>query len=253
MVRKVASALVLGLVASLLTAAPAAAALGVVGGALAQEGQFPWMVRLSMGCGGALTAPRVVLTAGHCVTGTGKDETIKVVAGVTRLGDPRARTAHSVEVIRAAGFRDEIHGDDWALVKLDHELGLPTLGLIPTPTPAGPLTILGWGQISEHSTKQEKRLRYGAVRVVPDARCAAAYRTIKIDVVPAEQLCADGKGVDACQGDSGGPLVSRSGGRWVQAGIVSWGLGCARRNFPGVYTQVARFRADIRAATRELS
>src|SRR5689334_2370142 len=37
----------------------------VVGGDLVPDSRFPWMVRLSMGCGGALTAPRVVLTAGH--------------------------------------------------------------------------------------------------------------------------------------------------------------------------------------------
>ncbi|WP_305785072.1 serine protease [Symbioplanes lichenis] len=252
MVRKVA----LLVAAVLLTATPASAAMhlrGVVGGDVAGAGQFPWMVRLSMGCGGALTAPRVVLTAGHCVTGTGKDETIKAVAGVTRLGDPHARTAHSVEVIRATGFRDETHGDDWALVKLDHALGLPTLGLPPATGPAGPLTIIGWGQTSEHSTRQEKSLRYGTVRAVPDRTCAAAYRKIDIALVPAEQLCASGKGVDTCQGDSGGPLVGRSGGAWVQVGIVSWGLGCARRDFPGVYTQVATFRADISAATRKLS
>src|SRR3712207_2440156 len=99
MVRKVASLVVLGVLASVLTASQIAAQAGnssavtggaqpvreVVGGDLAPEGRFPWMVRLSMGCGGALTAPRVVLTAGHCVNGTGRDDSIGVVAGVTNL------------------------------------------------------------------------------------------------------------------------------------------------------------------------
>lgn len=39
------------------------------------------------------------------------------------------------------------------------------------------------------------------------------------------------------QGDSGGPFVC--GGQSV--GIVSWGLGCARPDFPGVYTQTSYF------------
>src|ERR1700712_5255526 len=91
---------------------------GVVGADLVPDGRFPWMVRLSMGCGGALTAPQVVLTAGHCVNGTGPDTSIGVTAGVTDLESPSAITAKLVEVYRAPGFRDETRGDDWAVIKL---------------------------------------------------------------------------------------------------------------------------------------
>jgi secreted trypsin-like serine protease len=40
-------------------------------------------------------------------------------------------------------------------------------------------------------------------------------------------------------------------GRWVQVGIVSWGQGCGRRRFPGVYTQVSTYADDIDAAVDE--
>src|SRR3954470_2090244 len=122
MVRNATSLVVIGVLAAVLGAGdrpasagggsrPASAgggsrpALEVVGGAIAPDGKFPWAVRLSMGCGGALTAPRVVLTAGHCVDGTGDTKTIKVVAGVSDLKSPKAVTARSVTVIRAAGFK----------------------------------------------------------------------------------------------------------------------------------------------------
>jgi len=42
----------------------------VVGGSRAAQGEFPFMVRLSMGCGGALYTQQIVLTAAHCVNGT---------------------------------------------------------------------------------------------------------------------------------------------------------------------------------------
>jgi secreted trypsin-like serine protease len=228
---------------------------GVVGGDLVPDSRFPWMVRLSMGCGGALTAPQVVLTAGHCVTGTGPDDTIGVIAGVTDLQSPSALTAKSVEVYRAPGFRDETRGDDWALIKLDHPLDLPTLLLTKSATSdLGDFTILGWGQISEAALRQQTKLRFATVPAVTDETCAAEYSKAGVELVADEMLCAGGQGTDTCQGDSGGPMVRQNGkGEWVQVGIVSWGLGCARTGYPGVYSQISTFRAQIRAATKRLS
>mmetsp|Transcript_11704 Transcript_11704/g.17714 ORF Transcript_11704/g.17714 Transcript_11704/m.17714 type:complete len:86 (-) Transcript_11704:11-268(-) len=41
-------------------------------------------------------------------------------------------------------------------------------------------------------------------------------------------------GQESCQGDSGGPLIISNGEENVQVGIVSWGIGCASKHFPGL-------------------
>jgi secreted trypsin-like serine protease len=53
----------------------------------------------------------------------------------------------------------------------------------------------------------------------------------------------DHGGVDTCTYDSGIPLVIDG----VVAGITSWGAGCARPHYPGLYTKVATFSAEIAA------
>jgi secreted trypsin-like serine protease len=235
------------------TAAPEPAPTEIVGGTTAAEGAYPWVVRLSAGCAGSLIAPRVVLTAGHCVRRTGADRGIRVRAGSADLSSDRVIEARSTYVRRAPGYRDATRGDDWAVIRLDRALDLPLLPLVTDGSyDSGIFTVVGWGSTREGSSRQQRRLREARVDHVPDRVCAARYREAGRRVVAAEMICAghlrDG-GVDSCQGDSGGPLLRRAdAGGWVQVGIVSWGVGCARPRYPGVYTRVSAFSAAISAA-----
>lgn len=71
-----------------------------------------------------------------------------------------------------------------------------------------------------------------------------------VTIDDATQICAGTGGTDACQGDSGGPLVLwEAGGRPVQVGIVSWGLGCARAESPGIYMRTSAYADWISSVT----
>ena len=80
-------------------------------------------------------------------------------------------------------------------------------------------------------------LQYVRVPAVTNSACNSAYGGSITD----SMLCAGFTGVggkDACQGDSGGPYVCNDNGNAVIAGVVSWGIGCALPQYPGVYARV---------------
>jgi len=101
--------------------------------------------------------------------------------------------------------------------------------------------VAGWGATCE-GCAGTATLRFVAVPIVSNAQCNTNYG----GGITTAMLCAGFPqgGRDACQGDSGGPLTI--GGTLV--GVVSWGHGCARPNFPGVYARVPFFRNWINSA-----
>jgi len=251
--------LVGALVAAGAIAGPAIARAGevnadVVGGARAAQGEFPFIVRLPrIGCDGSMYTRQIVLTAAHCVNRTGANTSIEVTGGNVDLQSPTIQRTTSTYVYRAPGYPG--NSEDWALIKLAKPLDLPTI------TPAsddslnnGTFTIIGWGA-DRSGGLQQRYLLKAQVPFVSDAACEAAYRG-RERFVATKMLCAGDTqkgGVDTCQGDSGGPMLNRdAAGEWIQVGVVSWGIGCARKEYPGVYTEVSTFAADIKAAAAKL-
>ncbi|GAA3781314.1 hypothetical protein GCM10022206_20400 [Streptomyces chiangmaiensis] len=143
-------------------------------------------------------------------------------------------------------------GRDWALIKLAQPVDLPTLPIATTTAYSnGDFTVAGWGAAREGGGQQRYLLR-ATVPLVDDATCRRAYGS---DLVPGEEIGAGFPqgGVDTCQGDSGGPMFRKDDtGAYIQAGVVSWGEGCARAGYPGVHTEVSTFAADTARAASGL-
>jgi hypothetical protein len=153
-------------------------------------------------------------------------------------------------VYRAPGYNG--NGKDWALIRLSTPVTLPTLPIAQTTAyNSGTFTVAGWGAAVEGGSQQRYLLK-ATVPFVNDTQCRTSYPSL----IPAEEICAGYPqgGVDTCQGDSGGPMFRRdAGNNWIQVGIVSWGVGCARPNYPGVYTEVSTFAAAIKTAADSLT
>jgi hypothetical protein len=102
-------------------------------------------------------------------------------------------------------------------------------------------TITGWGALFEGGDSPDVLHQV----TVPIASNEAANALPGYEgQVTVNMLAAglSGGGKDSCQGDSGGPLMVSDGkGGFLHAGIVSWGLGCARPDAYGIYTRTSVF------------
>uniref|UniRef100_A0A671P6R5 Prostasin-like n=1 Tax=Sinocyclocheilus anshuiensis TaxID=1608454 RepID=A0A671P6R5_9TELE len=100
--------------------------------------------------------------------------------------------------------------------------------------------VTGWGTIySGVPLPSPQNLQEVDVPMVGNTKCDCLNGGITENMMCAGQL--EG-GKDSCQGDSGGPMVIRQGSTWIQAGVVSFGQGCALPNLPGVYARVSNYQ-----------
>uniref|UniRef100_H2Y5M0 Peptidase S1 domain-containing protein n=1 Tax=Ciona savignyi TaxID=51511 RepID=H2Y5M0_CIOSA len=214
-------------------------------------GSLPWIVALrrypsfSFSCGGSVIDKNWILTAAHCV---------RNIPGNYRaiLGNYLNYEIDDEE--KVVGFsRFFIHEEydstllinDIALLKLSEPLVFNDFikpVCLPDYNPGVPyvdgeaVLISGWGTLKSGSLPNILQQAY--VNIVSLTECSRRYgQQFSSDV-----MCAGVQqgGIDTCQGDSGGPLLDPNGN--VQLGVVSWGRGCARAQYPGIYTSVSYFR-----------
>ncbi len=222
----------------------------IVGGQDAPDELFPHQVSLQTSggshyCGGSVIAEDWILTAAHCVDGS-RASSVWVESGITDLSELGERV-QVAEIIVHPDYDSWTMDNDMALLRLDGTVSAAPVALLDAVAEddlAGPgavATVSGWGTLFAGGWSPDT-LQYVDVPVVSEADCEAAYGASEITD---GMICAgylDVGGADSCQGDSGGPLVVSDGTQWVQAGVVSWGYGCADPDYPGVYTRVSTYQ-----------
>ena len=242
--RSTAAALAAGAAALLAAPSAVAAPQPIVGGSATTTDAYPFVMQITDAsqnqfCGGTLVAPAKVVTAAHCMVGE-SPRGVRVVGGRTLLGGSDGTVAEVSRIWTHPDYTDVTDGSDVAVLTLSSEMPYTPAEYVSAAdtsvyAPGTETRVLGWGTTRENGGSSDQ-LRTATVPVVSDTDCGASYGS---DYVAGDMVCAglpEG-GVDACQGDSGGPLLVEG----VLAGITSWGEGCARAGYPGVYSRLTAF------------
>lgn len=237
----------------------------IVGGQDAEEGEFPWQVSLHIKnaghvCGASVISQRWLVTAAHCVQDDAKTRYSQPGVWEAYLGlhiqkqnGKNVQKRNLRQVISHPYYNAYTFDNDIALMELDSPVTFSDYIrpiCLPSPQhtfpPGNSVWITGWGATREGGSGASI-LQKAQVRIINSTVC----NRLMGGQITSRMTCAGvlTGGVDACQGDSGGPLSSPGTSRMFLAGVVSWGDGCARRDKPGIYSTVTKFRGWIKEKT----
>ncbi|XP_063823889.1 trypsin delta-like [Ostrinia nubilalis] len=217
----------------------------IVSGRNTSIAAVPWQVSLREKtypiCGGSVITDLWLLTAAHCLLRARSSELS------VRLGSSWKTHGGEMYDVKECfvhpRYVSKTKINDVGLVRLYSPLRFSERVLpiklvarearLPADVPA---IVSGWGKLKEGGPSATY-LQSSTIKTVAMKLCKHSGLDRKA-IDPPSMFCAGSftqPSPDACQGDSGGPIVSDG----VLIGVVSWGLGCARGNFPGVYTRLS--------------
>ncbi|KAG5348172.1 TRY3 protein, partial [Acromyrmex charruanus] len=230
----------------------------IVGGNITSVYEYPWLVSMSKKgtfyCAGSVITRKHVLTAAHCLQGFD----IKTIKLVLMDSDRSSMSRNAiVRRIKSAIIHENFHSytfnNDIAIIEMDEPVsvnGIVRTACLPegkTIDYTGALaTVVGWGRTGE-TKPVSNELRKVNLPILSQEECdQAGYAK---DRITENMFCAGyilhpegAVGRDACFGDSGGPLhVKGIYGQLEVVGLVSWGRGCGRPHFPGIFTKLTNY------------
>jgi Trypsin len=215
------------------------------------------------GCGATLITNCHVMTAAHCVENREFDiEGIYVNAHTpydSNSNHPFVFTSAS-RIFVPEEYNDYTNENDIAVIRMSECVNITEyIPAVPASTynsnlnSGDMLELYGFGRVGENmgESGDTKQLQMAQLPYIPNEECKTYFG----DKIRYGMFCAGfGQGgVDACQGDSGSGLLQKpnnpSTEPYILTGIVSWGVGCARPGYPGVYAKVADFIDWIKTNT----
>lgn len=255
----------------------------IVSGRAAPKGRYKWIASLRAKgsdfhfCTGSLIAPRVVMTAAHCVTNSYaawadlEQSLPDVRIGGWEYRGGRYERRAAVQAVVHEAFNPATLENDIALLLLDRPAAAAPVLLpansFPSKKQAYPqgtvLTVAGWG-VFDDNYNPPPVLQETTVNALDPATCQDKFEgaNLGVDFLRNSMICAANLTQhplyeDTCYGDSGGPLFYAGGiGNDTVVGLTSWGetfseTTCFSR-YPSVYTDVAFMRGWIDAHVQAL-
>ncbi|KAH8380185.1 hypothetical protein KR009_009368 [Drosophila setifemur] len=250
----------------------------IVGGEVSRKGAWPWIVLIGYDdlgsgspfkCGGTLITARHVLTAAHCI----RDDIQFVRLGEHDLSTDTETKHVDINVARYvshAEYNRRNGRSDIAILYLERNVEfsntiapicLPHAQNLRQKSYVGYMPfVAGWGKTQEGG-ESATVLNELQIPIYKNDVCVDKYteqkRYFTNDQFDNAVICAGvlSGGKDTCQGDSGGPLMIpelyQGQNRFYLIGVVSYGIGCARPNVPGVYSSTQYFMDWIIAQVQD--
>ncbi len=214
-------------------------------------------------CGGTVIDESWILSAGHCVSVT-KSKKFKLYVGTLGVGKKGAN-AVKLDIDQAfvhPNYREtssSVHYD-YMLVHLKQPINFSKTGVRPAALPSADFinrgnqnpgvmaTTMGWGALEEGGSEPSELMGVD-VPLVDVQSAKKAYPDYDQTMIAAGY---DAGGKDSCNGDSGGPLVTKDSvtGADTLIGVVSFGEGCARAGYYGIYSRVSEALPWIEATMK---
>lgn len=220
----------------------------IIGGYNALIEDHPYMVAIEYKgrqiCGGSILTKNFILTAAHCFPKEIDIKDVKIRTGTSykQTGGTLHRITKHIQHEDLQIRPDGSYSHDVALIKITPPFTfdktrqpIRLFNINETVEPDKMGTVSGWGKTNE--TDWNGQLKSVEVPVLDEIFC---YPYTQNPIVFCASYFTTG-GKDSCTGDSGGPLVIDD----RQAGIMSWGIGCADSYSPSVYVNVGYFREWI--------